>query len=145
MAFSQSRTHPWRSYWRSFLLYARQIMRGGYLCRCSAVTWSNGVTVDATRSLSAMSWSENLFTFANSARDACVMMMVWSSYLWCMCGLKLKAGSLEVISSSTNQYPQTSFEMQGVKWRQVSTMLSLGQCITYQQWQSSRRSQSLEA
>ena len=86
--------------------------------------------ISDSHKLAAMSWSDNLFTFASSAVQACKMMLAWSVYLWNVCGLRLKTGSHEVISSSTRLYDDGELQVGGVAWRHVSTLQALGQCMS---------------
>ena len=100
---------------------------------------SSSFEVHESYRLAAMSWSDNLFTFADTAERACTMMMVWAHYLWCMCGLRLKAGSYEVIRSSTRLYEQRDLQIRGATWKLISTMFSLGHCLTSTGSQSTER------
>jgi hypothetical protein len=89
-----------------------------------------GFKVDDTHRLVAMSWSDNLFTFSDTMSNACEMMSIWSHHFNVLCGLTLKPGSHETIQSSTRRYEHTQFLSSGVAWKAVSSMLSLGQCLT---------------
>ena len=89
-----------------------------------------GFDVDESQKLVAMSWSDNLFTFAGTAANAIAMMTIWTAHLWGMCGLRLKPGSHEVVKASTRTYGHEEFDVGGVVWKLVSTMISLGQCLT---------------
>ena len=91
---------------------------------------SVGFKMDETTSICGMSWSDNLYTFASNAKDACWMMERWSFYLSSLCGLRLKKDSHEVVTASTRKYDDHSFQRAGVTWKKVFACTSLGQCIT---------------
>ena len=76
-----------------------------------------------------MGRSDNLFTFGNSASDACTMMVIWTTYLRNLCGLCLKDGSHEVICANTRITDSEVLDYRGVQWKKVGHMVSLGQCM----------------
>jgi len=89
-----------------------------------------GFRLDASRTIVAMSWSDNLFTFSHDVQTACNMMAIWSGYLTRLCGLRLKPESHEVISASHRLYRDHDFVQSGTTWHHVSLLQSLGQCIS---------------
>ena len=72
--------------------------------------------------LVAMSWSDNRFTFANNTKAACKMMNTWGTVLEDTCGLRLKPESRKVEPSLVTYG--------GLQWKVVSTLQTLGQCIS---------------
>ena len=95
--------------------------------------------IDESRMLLGMSWSDNLFTFAESRQKACQMMGIWASYLWSMCGLLLKDDSQEIVQASSKTYREPVFEEGGVSWKVLPCLTTLGHSISCTGGQSEDR------
>ena len=119
-------------------MLARVCIEDTFLAALPEMT-TRGFELDGDRKLVGMSWSDNVFTFASTVEDACMMMDMWAFYLEHMCGLRLKATSHEVIASSCSLYAPSSFLRGGVVWKKLPSIISLGQCISCTGGQSEDR------